>query len=90
MREMEEPQVNVFRTLEEMPTQTYIGLALGSILLSAFLFLIGRRTTALFIGQWAPTFGVFALMYKLLHPSGERPIEQIRERVSEMGGRMGR
>ncbi len=88
MREMEETQNNVFRTLEEMPTQTYIGLALASVLVSAFFFLIGRRSTSLFIGQWAPTFGIFALMYKLLHPSHERPIEEMGEAMSRASRRM--
>lgn len=90
MREMEETQSNIFKTFETMPTQTYIGLAMASILVSAFFFLIGRRSTALFIGQWAPTFGIFALVYKLLHPSEERPIEQMRETISEARGRMTR
>lgn len=85
MREIEETQGNFYRTMEEIPTQTYVGLAFGSIIASAFFFLIGRRSTALFIGQWPPTFAVLALVYKLLHPSQERPIEKMRE----MGERMG-
>ncbi|MGI5836664.1 MAG: hypothetical protein ACOX87_09270 [Chloroflexota bacterium] len=90
MREMEETQSNVMRTLEEVPTQTYIGMALASILASAFFFIIGRRSTALFIGQWPPTFIAFALAYKLLHPSSERPIEQMREMAAETRSRISR
>ncbi|MHB0867926.1 MAG: hypothetical protein ACYC5J_00515 [Chloroflexota bacterium] len=97
MREMEETQRNVTQVLEQIPTQAYIGLAVGSILASAFFYLTGRRTTALFVGQWPPTFAAFALIYKLLHPSGERPIEQmrhageqVRETAREMGSRTSR
>ena len=85
MQEMQEGQIDIMRTLEEIPTRTYVGLTVGSILLSAFFFLIGRRMTALFIGQWAPTLGVFALIYKLLHPSEERPAEQRREMGEHAG-----
>ena len=87
MREMEETQVDITRRMEEIPTQVYIGLTIGSILLSAFFFLMGRRQTANFIGLWAPTFGIMALLYKLLHPSEERPMEELREMGEEVRGR---
>ncbi len=97
MRETEETQRNFMRVLEQIPTQSYIWLAVGSILASAFFYITGRRTTALFVGQWAPTFAAFALVYKLLRPSAERPIEemrqtaeQMREAAREMGARAGR
>ncbi len=35
--------------------QIYIGGTLLSILISLFLFLSGRRETAIFVGLWAPT-----------------------------------
>ena len=90
MRETEGPQTNIMRRIEEIPTQTYIGFTFGSILLSAFFFLIGRRSTALFVGQWAPTLGILALVSKLLHPSGEYPIEQIRQTAAEIGSKVSR
>jgi len=90
MHQMEETQGGIFRNLENIPTQTYIWLSLASILASAFFFLIGRRSTSLFIGQWAPTLGVFALMYKLLHPSREQTAEQIKETISEAQSRVTR
>ncbi len=86
MREMQESQSNITRFLERVPTQGYIGLALGSIVASALLYISGRRSAALFVGQWPPTFAAFALIYKLLQPSREQAIEQMREtgeRVSE-------
>ena len=60
-----------FQTLMDVPSTVYFGLALGSITASALLFLLGKRHTALFVGEWAPTFLVSALFYKLLNPSRE-------------------
>ncbi len=97
MQEMQETQSNIIRTMEDIPTQAYLGFAFGSILLSAFFYLTGKRSTALFVGQWAPTFAALSLVYKLLHPSQERPIErlrevgeQVREAGREAGGRVSR
>ena len=84
MREMEETQSNITRYLERIPTQSYIGLALGSVLVSALLYISGRRSTALFVGQWPPTFAAFALIYKLLAPGRERPVERMREMGEEV------
>ncbi len=92
MQEMQETQSDIMRTMEEIPTQAYIGFTFGSVLLSAFFYLIGKRSTALFVGQWAPTLGVLALVYKLLHPSQEQPIEQMRhvgEQMRHTGREMG-
>jgi len=79
MQNVQASQRDIMRTLEEIPTSAYVGFAAGSILLSAFFYLIGRRTTALFVGQWAPTFGIMALVYKLLHPSREEAIREMGE-----------
>jgi hypothetical protein len=59
------------RSMESVPTQVYWSLAMGSVLFSALLYLLGRRSTALFVGQWAPTFLTLALVHKLLRPSEE-------------------
>jgi hypothetical protein len=64
-------QDRMMRVMEEVPTQAYWGLAMGSVLLAAVLFLTGRRNGALFVGQWPPTFLALALLYKLLRPSRE-------------------
>jgi hypothetical protein len=79
IHEMEETQSSMFQVMEDFPTQSYLTLAFGSMIVSAFFFLIGRRDFAMFIGQWVPSIGVFALMYKLLRPSHERPTEQLRK-----------
>lgn len=55
--------------LEKMPSSVYIGSVLGSILLSAGLFLSGKRLAAIFVGLWAPTILNLGLYNKLLKPS---------------------
>ena len=57
--------------MEAVPTQAYLGAALGSIALSAGLRLVGKKDAAIFVGQWPPTFILFGLASKLLRPSGE-------------------
>jgi hypothetical protein len=59
------------KLMEEVPTQAYLGAALGAIGLSMVLRLTGKKDAAVFVGQWPPTFLLFALAYKLLRPSDE-------------------
>jgi hypothetical protein len=61
----------LMRSMETIPAQAYWGLAMASVVLSALLYLLGRRSSALFVGQWPPTFLALALLYKLLRPSQE-------------------
>lgn len=58
-------------SMERTPAQMYWVLAMGGIVASALLFVGGRRSWALFVGQWPPTFLALALFYKLLRPSIE-------------------
>ncbi len=57
--------------MEAVPTQAYLGAALASIALSAGLRLAGKKDAAIFVGQWPPTFILFALASKILRPSDE-------------------
>jgi hypothetical protein len=50
---------------QKMPSKAFIGLALGSIALSAGLALSGRRELANFVGHWAPTLLLFGVYNKL-------------------------
>ena len=59
------------KMMEAVPTQAYLGAAVGSIALSAVLRLLGKKEAAVFVGQWPPTFILFALAYKVLRPSDE-------------------
>ena len=74
----ENVQQDVFSFLSSIPSEAYIYAMLGSIAASAFMYLTGRRHTALFIGEWAPTFAAIGLFYKILRPSG-----------THVGGRVG-
>lgn len=52
----------------QVPSGTYLALALGSVGLSALLYLSGRKADATFVGHWAPTLlmiGVYNKMVKL-------------------------
>jgi hypothetical protein len=75
----------VMRSMEAVPTQMYWALAMGSVLMSAVFFLIGRRDSALFVGQWPPTFLALALLYKLLRPSQEAGAAGMRDAMHEVG-----
>ncbi len=66
-----ETTATYLKVLEAVPTQVYLGAALGSIALSALLRLVGKKDAAIFVGQWPPTFILFALAFKLLYPSHE-------------------
>lgn len=74
----------IFDALMEVPSSVYFGLTLGSITASALLFLMGKRHTSIFIGEWAPTFLVSALFYKLLNPSARNTREGVERAASEM------
>jgi hypothetical protein len=69
------------KAMEEVPTQAYLGAALGSIALSALLRIFGKKDAALFVGQWPPTFILFALAYKMLQPSNEDAMSDGHEAV---------
>jgi hypothetical protein len=74
----------VMRSMEAVPTQIYWGLAMGSVVLSALFFLMGKRNTALFVGQWPPTFLALAVLYKLLSPSQEPVAAALRDVIQEV------
>lgn len=88
---------DIFSIFERISGRTWSWFALGSILISLFLFLTGRRSWALFIGQWPPTFLATALFFRLLGPA-EEPGEisslrgaasQTQRTMGQMRGQMG-
>lgn len=70
-RDPQERIDQMLATMEEMPVRLYLSAAIGSLALSALLFIAGKRTAALFIGQWPPTLILLSLFYRLLRPSEE-------------------
>jgi hypothetical protein len=77
MKDMTDRKDAFMGSMERAPAQMYWLLAMGSIVASAVLFLGGRRGSAVFVGQWPPTFIALALFYKLLRPSLESGRENI-------------
>jgi hypothetical protein len=75
--------------MEAVPTQAYLGAAVGSIALSALLRVFGKKDAAIFVGQWPPTFILFALAYKILRPSNEDVIENGHEAVQHASNLVG-
>ena len=63
------PQQAYFNVTDGVPEQTWYWLAVGSIVASAGLKIADKTHAALFVGQWAPTFLLFALFHRLLRPA---------------------
>ena len=57
----------------QLPSDTFLWAALGSIGLSLALRMAGNRHDALFVGQWAPTFLILGLYNKLVKVAGSDP-----------------
>lgn len=62
------PQQEYFRVTDSIPEQAWYWLAVGSIFTSLGFKLANKDHMALFIGQWPPTFILFALFHRVLRP----------------------
>jgi hypothetical protein len=54
----------------QLPSDTFLWAALGSMATSATLQIMGKKDAALFIGQWAPSFLLFGIYNKLVKQLG--------------------
>lgn len=54
----------------QLPSDTFLWAAFGSIGLSLTLRMMGNRHDALFVGQWAPTFLLLGLYNKIVKVAG--------------------
>ena len=54
----------------QVPSGTYLTLAIGAMALSLMLMLSGRKEAGNFIGQWAPTLLIIGLYNKLVKVQG--------------------
>ena len=54
----------------QVSSGTFLGLALGSIALSAICQMAGQKQNAQFIGQWVPTILIMGLYNKLVKVHG--------------------
>ncbi|WP_437958129.1 hypothetical protein WME76_43830 [Sorangium sp. So ce119] len=50
----------------QVPSGAYLGLAIGSMVLSAGFMLAGKKQIANFVGQWVPSLLVIGLYNKLV------------------------
>ena len=62
----QDAQEQYFRVTDQVPGTVWYWSACASILVSALLFLMGKRDWSIFVGQWPPTFLLFGLYHKLV------------------------
>jgi hypothetical protein len=63
----------------QLPSDTFLWLAIGSIAGSIAFKAAGRNGPALFIGQWVPTFLILGLYNKLVKVAGSDRTERRKE-----------
>ncbi len=54
----------------KIPSDVFLWASLGSMLISLILKISGSSKTALFVGQWAPSFLLFGIYNKLVKQLG--------------------
>ena len=65
----DETQTTYFQFTDQVPEQVWYWAAIGSILVSALLKLMGKDNWSIFVGQWPPTFLILGVFHKLVRPS---------------------
>ena len=64
----------VARTIEQqtakVPSDVFLWAALGSMAASAAFKILGKEKTALFVGQWAPSFLILGMYNKVVKLEG--------------------
>jgi hypothetical protein len=71
MNQNQNPQNAIFEVLDQVPSQFWYTLGIGSIAMSALFQATGNKNAADFVGKWPPTFLLIGLYHKLLRPSTE-------------------
>jgi hypothetical protein len=54
----------------KLPSDAFLWMAVGAMVTSASLQVMGNKHVSLFVGQWAPTFLIFGLYNKLVKQLG--------------------
>lgn len=54
----------------KIPSDAYLWASIGSMLISLTLKVSGKSNTALFVGQWAPSFLLLGIYNKLVKQLG--------------------
>jgi phosphotransferase system glucose/maltose/N-acetylglucosamine-specific IIC component len=65
----QEPLQGAWEAMERVPVGAYYVAMLGSIGAALGLYLSGKKESAQFVGQWAPTIALLGLMNRLLRPT---------------------
>lgn len=79
----------VARTIEEqtakVPSDVFLWAALGSMATSATLKILGMNHTALFVGQWAPSFLLLGIYNKLVKLEGHDGTDEDEQQYNTSG-----
>lgn len=62
----------------QIPSSVYLGLAVGSMALSAILKLMGKDSAALFVGQWPAPFLIMGTYNKMVKQHGSDAVSSNR------------
>ena len=68
MEHTQQTQQDYFRVTDRIPQEAWYWAAMGSVAISAALWLAGKQNWGTFVGQWPPTFLVLGLFHKQLRP----------------------
>ena len=70
----EHSEGQVAKTIEretaKLPSDTFLWLAIGSMVVSATMQFAGKKHGSVFVGQWAPSFLLFGVYNKLVKQLG--------------------
>ena len=66
MKERKGPIAAAMAIPENAPSPFYLGMTVGSIVLSLILYGLRKKEDAIFVGHWAPTFLALGLFSKLV------------------------
>jgi len=69
----------------QAPSTTYLGLAIGSMAVSAIFKLMGKNNTALFVGQWAAPFLIMGIYNKMVKQHGSDAADNSQIGTTEFG-----
>lgn len=69
---VETAQSEYFTMTESIPQSAWYWAAMASIAASATFWLAGKRDWGTFVGQWPPTFLLFALFHRFVRSSFSR------------------
>ena len=70
----EHSEGRIAKSIEEqtakLPSDTFLWLAIGSMIASATMQLSGKQHASVFVGQWAPSFLLLGIYNKLVKQLG--------------------